>query len=164
MISQFHTEVFGLHAMRVFIFLSTLNVVNTCMPGRSSAITDMTNLTKTGNFGSFTNCSKFISSYSLYMLYITATSTPFHSYFPLWLIPLKTTCFSLFQHIKTIHTIERHALEMTLMQDLCSCRQHKANASLWERQLQNQTCFMLTKVFLFLWPIGTKIAISDGEI
>ncbi len=27
---------------------------------------------------------------------LKATSTPLHSYFPLWLIPLKKTCFSLF--------------------------------------------------------------------
>ena len=63
MIIHYNNIPLHIDAMRVIIFLSAINAANPCMPGRSSAITDMTNLTKSGNFGSFTNCSKFFSLY-----------------------------------------------------------------------------------------------------
>ena len=68
----------------------------------------------------FTHC--FLSCHSTFK----TISTPLYSNFHLCSKHLEKTCFSLFQHIKTIYRFKQHALEITLMQDLCSCRQHRA--------------------------------------
>ncbi len=88
---------------------------------------------------------------------VKATSTPPSQQFPFMFKPLKKTCFSLFLHIETIYKIEQHALEMTLTQDLSSCRHYRAYGSLWEMQLQNQTSITLAQACtLKFQQISTK--------
>ncbi len=87
-----------------------------------------------------------LTSYLFFPILLKTTSIHLHSNFHSCSKPLQKTCFSLFYHIKTIYTIEQYALEMTLMQDLCSCRQHRAYDSFPEIQLRNQTSVPLAQV------------------